>query len=112
MVTVTSDYLPSPHRMAPPLQSDVEEHTYTSIQLSYPRNITSLNFIANLVVKPMGCHMIVLPQPPSSCSANPLGCTILCPSILNYTPVVNEDKSIDGVGVPQPTYAIIYEEYD
>lgn len=36
----------------------------------------------------------------------------MCASILDSTLVVNEDQAIDGVGVVQPTYAIIHKEYD
>jgi len=97
----------SPHQTTPSPQSDVGEHAHTSFQLSHPPNITSLIFHADLVVKPMDCHMHVLPQPLSSCSVDPLDCTVLCSSIPESTHVVNEDQAINRVGVAQPTCAVI-----
>ena len=35
----------------------------------------------------------------------------MCPYILDFSPVVNEDQSVGKVGVVQPTYAIIHDEY-
>lgn len=78
------------------------EHAHTSIQLSYPPNITSLHFHTDLVAIPMGCHMNFLPQPMSSCSIDPSDCTVLCSYVPNSTPVVNEDQAIDRVGVAKP----------
>lgn len=111
-VIVTSDCPSSSHQTTPPPQSDVGEHAHTSVQLSHPPNITSLNFHIDLVTNPMGCHMHVLPQPLSLCYANPPYHTVLCFSILNSTPVVSEDQAIDGVSVAQPTCVVIHEEYD
>ena len=83
-----------------------------SVQLSHPPNNTSLNFHADLVAKPMGCHMHVLPQTLCSCFGDPPDCFFLCSSIPATTPVVNEHQAINGVGVAQSTYAVIHEEYD
>ena len=63
-------------------------------------------------MNPLGYHMPFLPQPPSSCSVDPPDCTVLCYSISEYTPIVNEGQAIDGVGVSKPTYVVIHEEYD
>ena len=79
------------------------EHAHTSIQLSHLPIITSLNFRADLVMKPMGCHMHLLPQSPSSRSADPLDCIVFCSSILDFTPVINEDEATNRVGVAKPT---------
>ena len=102
----------SPHQTASPPQSDVGEHAHTSIQLSHPPNITSLNFHVDLVASSSSCHMYFIPQHLSAYFDDPLDCTILCFSIPNSTPIVNEDKSIDEVGVSYPTYVVIYDEYD
>jgi len=112
MVIVTSDCPSSPHQTAPPLQNDVGEQAHTYVQLSHPSNITSLNFHADLVAKPIGSHMHVLPQPPSWCSADPPNCIVLCSSIMDSTFIMNEDQVINRVGVAQPTCAIIHEEFD
>jgi len=77
----------------------VGEHAHTSVQLSHPPIITTLNFLAELVGNPMGCHMHLLPQPPSSHSVDPLDCTLLCSSVSDSTPVVNEDQATKEVGV-------------
>lgn len=111
-VVVTSDCPQSPHQTAPPPQSHVGEHAHTSVQLPHPPKITSLNFFVDLVANPMGCDIHVLPQPLSLCSADPLHCTILCSSISDSTPLVNEDQDIDRVGVAQLTCIVIHEEYD
>jgi len=55
--------------------------------------------------------MYFVPQTPSSYSDDPLDDVVLCSSITDSTLVVNEDQSIDGVGVAQPTCTIIHEEY-
>jgi len=70
-IDVTSECPLSPHLTTPPPKSDVGEHAHTSVQLSHPPNITSLNFRADLVVNPMGCHMHLLPQPLSLCFVDP-----------------------------------------
>ena len=36
----------------------------------------------------------------------------MCSSVLDSTPILNEDQSIYGVGVAQPTCNVIHEEYD
>ena len=56
--------------------------------------------------------MHFVPQPPSSYSNDPPDDAALCSSIPNSILVVNEDQATDGVGVAQPTCAIIHEEYD
>lgn len=56
--------------------------------------------------------MNFVPQPPSSYSVVPLDDMALCSSILDSTLVVNEDEATDGVGVAQPIYVVIHEEYD
>ena len=60
----------------------------------------------------MGCHMHLLPQPPSPHSIDPPYCMVFCSSIPNSTLIVNEDQAIDKVDVAQPTYVVIYKEYD
>ena len=112
MITITNDCLSSPHQTTPPLHSDVGEQAHTSIQLSHPPNITSLNCCANWVADPMGCHMYFVSQPPSSYFDDPLDDIVSCSSILGSTLVVNEDQAIDGVGVAQPICVIIHEECD
>jgi len=56
--------------------------------------------------------MHFVPQALSMYSNDPLDDIILCSSIPSSTLVLNEDQSIDGVGVSQPTCTVIYEEYD
>jgi len=56
--------------------------------------------------------MYFVPEPPSSYSDDAPNCNVLCSSIPNSTPIVNEDQAINGVGVAQPTYTIIREDYD
>jgi len=90
----------------------VGEHAYTSVQLSHYPDITPYDFRTSLVVNPLGSHMHFVPQHPYSYSDDPLDCTAFCSSVPDSTLVVNEDQSIDGVGVAQPTYAVIHEEYD
>lgn len=111
MVIVTSDYPLSSHQTNSLLQGDVGENAQTSVQLSHPPNITSLNIRTDLVENPMGCHIHVLPHPLSLCSVDPLDYTILCCSILNSTPVVNEDQPVDSIDVAQPTCVVIQEVY-
>lgn len=110
--TITSDYSPSPHQTTPTPQSDMRECSYTSVQLSHPPTVTTLNFCAYLVGKPMGCHTYLLPQLPSSHFTDPSDCIVLCSSILGPTLFTNEDQAIDGIDVAQPTCTIIHEEYD
>jgi len=96
-VAIISDYPPSPHQTTPPPQSDVGEHAHTSIQLSHAPTLTTLNICVDLVGKPMGRYTHLLPQPPSLHSADPLDCIVLCSSVLDSTPIVNEDQTIDEV---------------
>ena len=84
------------------------EHAHTSVQLSHPPNVTSLNFRVHLVVNPLSCHKNFVPQPPSLYSDD----VVLCYSILDSTLVVNEDQAIDRVGVAQPTRTGIHENYE
>ncbi len=111
-ITIISHCLPSPHQTTSPLQSDAGEHEHTSIQLSHPPNITSLNFYANLAMRPSICHMYFVMQPPSSYSDDPLDDNVLCSSISDTTLVLKEDQATDGVGVTQPTHTFIHEECD
>lgn len=88
------------------------EHAHTFVQMSHPPTLTTLNFYAYFIGKPMGYHMHLLPQPLSSCSVDPLYFTILCSTVSESTLIVNEDQAIDGVDVAQPSYVVIYDEYD
>ena len=108
--TISTDYLPPSHSTAPPLPNDVEDHAHTPVHPSHSPNITSLNFHVDLVVSPLSCHMHFFSQPSSLYSANPPNDTVFFSSIPDSTLVVNEDQAIDGVGVSQPTCAIIHEE--
>lgn len=110
IVVITSDCLPSPHQIAPPPQSDVGEHSHTFFELSHPPTPPALDICANLVCKPTGCHMDLLHQTLSLHFVDPLDCTVLCSSISDSTCVVKKDEVVDGVGVVQPTYAIIHDE--
>lgn len=56
--------------------------------------------------------MYFVPQPPSSYFDHPLDCIVLCSFVSDFTPILNEDRSIDEVVVAQPTCAGIHEEYD
>jgi len=62
VVTISTNYPPSPHQTGPPLPSDAEDHAHTPVHLSHPPNITSLNFGTDLVVSPSSCHMNFVPQ--------------------------------------------------
>lgn len=109
-VTVTRNCPPSPHQTTPPLRSDVGDHAHTFVELSHRTTPPPLNICTDLACKPIGCHVDSFPRPPSSCFVNPLDCTALCSSILNSSPIVDEDQVVDGVGIMQPTCAIIHEE--
>ena len=50
------------------------------------------------------------PQPLSSHSIVRLDCTILCYSIPDSSPIVNEDQVVNGIGVMQLAYAIVHDE--
>jgi len=60
----------------------------------------------------MVCHMHLLPQPSSQRYVDPPNCIVFCSFILDSTPIVNKNQVIDGVDVAQPTYIVIYNEYD
>ena len=60
----------------------------------------------------MGYHIYFVPQPLSLYSDHPLDCIVLCFFILDSTPILNKDRSIDKVGVAQPTCIFIHEEYE
>lgn len=111
-IAITSDHPPSPHQTTPPPQSDVGEHVHMFVQLSHPPTLTTLNICTYLVGKPMGCHTHLLPQPPSLRFSDPSDCTVLCSSVLDSTPIGNEDRAINGVDVAQQTCFVIHEEYD
>ena len=111
IVAITSDYPPSPHHTTPPPQSDVGDYAHTSVELSHPPTPPTLDICADLACKLVGCHVDSFPQPPSPHSVDPLDCTILCSSVPDSSPIVNEDQVVNGVSVVQPTYAIIHDEY-
>jgi len=90
----------------------VGEHEHTFFEQSHPPNITPSDFRADLVVSPIPHHMYFVPQPPSSYSDQPPDDTVLCSSIPESTLFLNEDRSINGVGVSQPTCDAIQEECD
>lgn len=50
------------------------------------------------------------PQSPSLCSIDPPNCIVLCSSILDSSPTMNEDQVVERVGVMQPTCTIIHDE--
>ena len=111
-VDVTSDCTLSPRQTAPPLQSDAGEHEHTFVEPSRPTDIAPSDFHEDLVMSPIAFYMYYVPQPLSSYSDHPPDDTSLCSSILDSTLVLNEDRSIDGVGVAQPTCPKIHEEDD
>lgn len=82
------------------------------IQLLHASTLTTLNFYIDMVGKPMGCHMHLLPQPSTPHSFDPPDCVVLCSPIPSSTPIVNEDQAIDRVDVAQPTCIVIYNEYE
>jgi len=57
----TSDSSPSPHQVAPPLQSDLEECANTSVQLSHPPTPPTCDMCVYLACKPTHCHMDLFP---------------------------------------------------
>lgn len=54
----------------------------------------------------------LVPQPSSPRFVDPPDYTILCSSVPDSTPIMNEDQAIDGVEVGKPTCVVIHEEYD
>jgi len=54
---------------------------------------------------------VIFPHPPSFGSFGPPDFDMLCSHISNVSLDVHEDKIMDGVGVPQKTYDIIYDDY-
>lgn len=111
-VVVTSYYPSSPHQIAPPLLSDMGENENTLVEPSHPPNITPSDFREDLAVSPIPRHMYFVPQPPSSYCDHPSNDTVLCSSFLDSALVLNKDRSIDRVGVAQPTCTSIHEEHD
>lgn len=87
------------------------EHAHTFFELSHPPTPPALDIYVDLVCKPAGYHMDLLPQPLSLCSIDPPNSTVLCSSIRSSSRVVNEDQVIDGVDVVQPTYTIIHDGF-
>lgn len=112
MVTVTSDCSLSLHQTTQPRNNDVVEHAHISIQMLHSPNIISHNFHAGLATNTMGCHMCFIPKPMSLYSNDPLDCIILRSLILNSTLFVNEYQASDRVGVAQPNFVLIHDEYD
>lgn len=110
LVTVTSDFPPSPHQTTSPPQSDVGEHAHTSVQLSHPPTPLDLDICADLACKNVGCHLDLFPQPPSPCSIHSPDCTILCSYVPDSTCILNEDQAFDGVDVVQPTCDVFHDE--
>ena len=111
-IAIISDCPTSSHQTTPPSQNDVGEREHTSVEPSCPPNIAPFNFHTDLVLSPIPHHMYFVPQPSSSYFDHPLDDIVLCSSIPDSTLALNEDQSIDGVGVAQPTWFGIHEEYD
>lgn len=102
----------SSHQTTPPLQNELGEHEHTFFESSCPLDIDPSNFHEDLVVSRIPFHMYFVPQNLSSHSKHPLDDTTLCSSILDCTLVLNEDRSIDGVGVVEPTCRGIHVEHE
>lgn len=81
------------------------------VELSHPPTPPTLDIYTDLDLKPIGCHVNIFSQPLSSRSVDPLDCTVLCSPVLNSTFIVHEDQFVNRVGVEQPTYVVIYDEY-
>lgn len=109
---VSMDCLPPSHSTVPPFPCDVEDHVHTPVQPSHPPNITPLNFRTELVVSPSSSHMHSFLKSLSLHSGVPLDDVVLCSSILDSSLAVNKEQLTDGVGVTQPTCAVIHEEYE
>lgn len=71
----------------------------------------ALDFYEYLDCKPIGCHVILFFQPPSSSSFDPLNFSVMCSSVPDSTCDFHEDKVVEGVGIEKPTCAIIFYEY-
>ena len=82
-----------------------------SIELSHPPTPPSLDIYADLDYNPISFHMNLFSQPPFSHSVDPSDCIVLCSPILDSTFVVHEDQVVNGFGVEQQTYIVIYDEY-
>lgn len=76
-----------------------------------PPTPPTMYFCAELGCKPDGCHVVSSHQPPSYGSIDPLDFVVLCSSVPHSTCDVHEDQVLDGVGVGQPTRAIIFDGY-
>lgn len=98
-IVVTSNFPPLSHQTTPPLQSDVGDHAHTFVEPSHLPTPATLDIYTYFSCKPVGCHMDLFPQPPSPHSIDPPDCTVLCSSIPNSSPTMNEDQVVDGVGV-------------
>jgi len=109
-ISVTSDCSASPHQIAPPLQSEVGDYAHTFVELSHRRTQLTLDIYTDLACKLVGCHVDSSSQPSSPCFVDPPYCTVLCSSIMDCSPAVNEDQVVNGVGVMQPTYGIVHDE--
>lgn len=109
-VVVTSYYPCSSHQTTLAPQCEVGEGGRTSVELSHPPTPSPLDICADLACNPIGCHMDFLPQPPTLRFVDPPDCIVSCSSIPDSTLVLNEDQVIEGVGVVQPTCAIIHDE--
>lgn len=110
--TVSTDFPPPFHSTVPPSPSDVEDHVRTSFHYSHALTITPLNFPAELVVNPLSSHMHSFFRPPSSHSGVPPDDVVLGSSIPDSSLVVNKEQPTYGVGVAQPTCAVIQKEYE
>jgi len=55
--TVSTNYLPPSHSVAPSLPNDVEDHAHTHVHPSNSPNIIPLYFHVDLVVSPSSSHM-------------------------------------------------------
>lgn len=61
---------------------------------------------------PSSPHIHSFLQPLSSHPSVPLDDDVLCSSIPDSSLVVNEEQLTDGIGVAQPTCAVIHEEHE
>jgi len=93
-----------------PCKDDVGEHSHTSVELSRPPTPPALDIYTDLACEPVGCHVDLLPQPPSPHFVDPLDYTVLCFFILDSTLIVNKDQVVDRVSVVQLTCVIIHDE--
>lgn len=86
------------------------EHAHTSVELSHPPTPPALDIYIDLACKPIFFHVDSFPQPLSPRSVDPPDCTVLCSSIPDSSPIVNEDQVVDGFCFMKPTYAIIHDD--